>query len=164
MKFVGEVLVFAAFTAAGFIVGKKYISLLDGIERAEEFIGGLILGLSDERQTLSEILEHMSGKDKATDVFIGFLQNSSKGKRIYFKNDYAVKSGFCNDDYSNKLVAKAFDIFGKTTAEEQTASLKRIRAMLVKRYDELSEAVRQKAKLSQSFGVLAGFAAVIILL
>lgn len=164
MKLVGIILVFAAFTVTGFVMGRKYTSLLDGIERAEEFVEELITGIADERQTILEILENIHRNDEATAAFIQILKNTSKGKMICFKHNYAVESGFCIDDYSNKLVEKAFNIFGKTTAHEQTACLKRIRAMLAKRYDELSDSVTQKAKLSRSFGVLTGFAVAIILL
>ena len=83
---------------------------------------------------------------------------------IMLKKEIASETGFCSDDYTNKLLQEAFDIFGKTTAEEQISRLKHIRGGIITRREELLQPSLQKAKLSRSFGIIAGLLAAVILL
>ena len=83
---------------------------------------------------------------------------------VMLKKEIASETGFCSDDYTNKLLQEAFDIFGKTTAEEQISRLKHICGGIITRSEELLQPSLQKAKLSRSFGIIAGLLAAAILL
>ena len=113
---------------------------------------------------MEEILQSAKGMDEKTDVFIDAVLKNSEGKRIMLKKEIASETGFCSDDYTNKLLQEAFDIFGKTTAEEQISRLKHIRGGIITRREELLQPSLQKAKLSRSFGIIAGLLAAVILL
>ena len=154
MKLFGIVLVFLSFVFGGIAVSKNYLSLTEGIEKAEKLINTIIDGILNDRSTMEEILQRAKGMDEKTDVFIDAV----------LKKEIAEETGFCSDDYTNKLLQEAFDIFGKTTAEEQISRLKHIRGGIITRREELLQPSLQKAKLSRSFGIIAGLLAAVILL
>ena len=164
MKLLGIVLVFLSFVFCGIAASKKYLSLTEGIEKAEKLINTIIDGILNDRSTMEEILQRAKGMDEKTDVFIDAVLKNSEGKRIMLKKEIASETGFCSDDYTNKLLQEAFDIFGKTTAEEQISRLKHIRGGIIIRREELLQPSLQKAKLSRSFGIIAGLLAAVILL
>ena len=157
-------LVFLSFVFCGIAASKKYLSLTEGIEKAEKLINTIIDGILNDRSTMEEILQRAKGMDEKTDVFIDAVLKNSEGKRIMLKKEIASETGFCSDDYTNKLLQEAFDIFGKTTAEEQISRLKHIRGGIITRREELLQPSLQKAKLSRSFGIIAGLLAAVILL
>ena len=138
--------------------------MTEGIEKAEKLINTIIDGILNDRSTMEEILQRAKGMDEKTDVFIDAVLKNSEGKRIMLKKEIASETGFCSDDYTNKLLQEAFDIFGKTTAEEQISRLKHIRGGIITRREELLQPSLQKAKLSRSFGIIAGLLAAVILL
>ena len=164
MKLLGIVLVFLSFVFCGIAASKKYLSLTEGIEKAEKLINTIIDGILNDRSTMEEILQRVKVMDEKTDVFIDAVLKNSEGKRIMLKKEIASETGFCSDDYTNKLLQEAFDIFGKTTAEEQISRLKHIRGGIITRREELLQPSLQKAKLSRSFGIIAGLLAAVILL
>ena len=163
MKLAGIILVFCACVFGGTAVAGKYLSVLKGVERAERLVGAMIDGVRLEHRTMSEILEGVLNTDEETKALVSSVLKNSEGKRIVLKKDTAEKSGFCTDEEANKLLEEAFEIFGKTTAEEQIKSLEQIQSSLRKRHELLLKPTYERAKLARSMGVIAGFLAVVIL-
>ena len=153
MKLAGIILVFCACIFGGTAVAGKYLSVLKGIERAERLVGAMIDGVRLEHRTMVEILEGVLNTDEETEALVSSV----------LKKDTAEKSGFCTDEEANKLLEEAFEIFGRTTADEQIKSLEHIQSGLRKRHELLSKPTYERAKLARSMGVIAGFLAAVIL-
>lgn len=164
MKLLGILLVFAACIFGGAALARRYISVLEGVERAEKLVAALADGVRREHGTMEEILCSVLKTDDKTDCFINAVLKNSAGKRIVLKRETAAETGFCSDGFANKLLLEAFDIFGKTDAVEQVLRLEHIQSSLYKRREQLLKPTYERAKLARSFGVLAGFLAAVILI
>ena len=164
MKLFGIALVFLAFVFGGVVLARKYISVLEGVERAEKLVAAFADGVRREHGTMEEILRSVLETDDKTDYFINDVLKNSAGKRIVLKKGTAAETGFCSDGFANKLLFEAFDIFGKTDAAEQALYLEHIRSSLRKRHEQLLQPTYERAKLARSFGVIAGFLAAVILI
>ncbi len=164
MKLFGIALVFLAFVFGGAALARKYISVLEGVERAEKLVAAFADGVRREHGTMEEILRSVLETDDKTDYFINDVLKNSAGKRIVLKKGTAAETGFCSDEFANKLLFEAFNIFGKTDAAEQALYLEHIRSSLCKRHEQLAKPTYERAKLARSFGVIAGFLAAVILI
>lgn len=164
MKLLGILLVFTACIFGGAALARRYISVLEGVERAEKLVAALADGVRREHGTMEEILRGVLKTDDKTECFISAVFKNSAGKRIVLKKEITEKTGFCSDGFANKLLLEAFDIFGKTDAAEQALRLEHIQSSLCKRREQLTKPTYERAKLARSFGVIAGFLAAVILI
>ena len=113
MKLLGIVLVFLSFVFCGIAASKKYLSLTEGIEKAEKLINTIIDGILNDRSTMEEILQRAKGMDEKTDVFIDAVLKNSEGKRIVLKKEIAeeqdngkrIEQKFDNQDIKSVLSA-----------------------------------------------------------
>lgn len=164
MKLFGILLVFTACVFGGAAAAERYRALPLGAERAERLVAAMISGIKNEHGTLDEILHGVLKTDEKTDEFVSSVLKSSAGKRIVLKKGEAAKIGFCRDEAAAELLEEAFEIFGKTAAQEQIKSLEHVREKLAERQSSLSQPCCERAKLARSFGVIAGFLAAVILI
>ncbi len=164
MKLFGIALVFLSFVFGGAVLARRYISVLEGVERAEKLVAALADGVRREHGTMEEILRGVLKTDDKTECFVNAVLKNSAGKRIVLKKETAAETGFCSDGFANKLLLEAFDFFGKTDAAEQALRLEHIQSSLCKRREQLTKPTYERAKLARSFGVIAGFLAAVILI
>ena len=94
MKLLGIVLVFLSFVFCGIAASKKYLSLTEGIEKAEKLINTIIDGILNDRSTMEEILQRAKGMDEKTDVFIDAVLKNSEGKELCSKKKLRQKRDF----------------------------------------------------------------------
>ncbi len=161
MKLLGIIMVLISASGVGFYIGSKYISVLKGIKRAENFIGSIILELKNERLTLSQMFENAAALgDMSTQSFIKNLsfQNLNNISKI------ALESGFCPDESALAVLNEAFSVLGKYSAADQITELEFCKNKLHSIYEKNEENLLAKAKLSRSFGILSGIFFAIILL
>ena len=160
MKLIGIALIFSSATAVGFFISDKYLSMLKGIKRADILLKNIILGLQNERQTLSQIFENASAcGDEKTKQFIAII----KIRDLENIGKSASECGFCSNSTANSILSEAFFVLGKYSAEEQIKELSFCRSKLQALFEKSEETLYMKAKLSRYSGVLAGAFFAIIL-
>ena len=101
MKLFGIALVFLAFVFGGAALARKYISVLEGVERAEKLVAAFADGVRREHGTMEEILRSVLETDDKTDYFINDVLKNSAGKRIVLKKGTAAETGFCSHSISS---------------------------------------------------------------
>ena len=161
MKIIGIMMIALACSTSGFVISQKYIEVLKGVQRAEDFIKNIIICIRNERMSIPDIFNYLfSFSDDYTKRFIDILVEFD------FKNidKKAFESGFCNDKTACKILREVFLILGRLSAEEQIKELEFARNKLTVYREKIYDELINKAKFSKKIGVISGvFIAVIML-
>lgn len=160
MKIIGAILILSASLYSGFIMADRFINKLKSMKRAENLLKNVILALRKENMTVSEIFGYASFYDGNTGVFLEeIIRNrfSDIGKT-------AKECGFCSDVSVNRIIAEAFSVLGKFSAEEQIKEIEFCRERINGIIEKKEEQLTAKANLCRKAGIISGVFFLIIFL
>lgn len=160
MKLLGGIMIFSAIAFSGFYSGEIYRKRLLSIAKAENLIKKIVLLLKKENMALPEMFSILSAEDEITGDFL----KKAEENRFCRIGEAAEESGFCKIDSVNSVLAEAFSVLGKYSADEQISEIEISRKKINDIYEKSKEPLLKKAGLIKKCGVLLGAFVLILIL
>lgn len=154
MKTAGLFFIIFSFSATGFYLSSRYLSILEDIKRAEIFIKNIILFLKNENMTVDEIFKNcIEFGDSKTKNFLNEVKKNNFKNIAYLSE----KNNFSKNRTVNLILEEIFLILGKYPAEEQIKEFEFSRLKLQDLLKKEEPDLVSKSKLCKNSGILLGF-------
>ena len=154
MKTAGLFFIIFSFSATGFYLSSRCLSILEDIKRAEIFIKNIILFLKNENMTVDEIFKNcIEFGDSKTKNFLNEVKKNNFKNIAYLSE----KNNFSKNRTVNLILEEIFLILGKYPAEEQIKEFEFSRLKLQDLLKKEEPDLVSKSKLCKNSGILLGF-------